>query len=164
MRYRFEDIIDLGLYLATGFGLLLIIYYGFKYIISKFTKDRINAYVLSYLAFRVLGITIIDSINYGTIDKGFITILIYVCTSFGSARLVKKYRSNAISVSRFFLGFYISYKQNYSLSLDIENNNLMNLAIGLLFSQITLLTPLIIIAFLDFKRFCSHIIFQILLT
>ncbi|KXN65145.1 hypothetical protein CONCODRAFT_13370 [Conidiobolus coronatus NRRL 28638] len=126
---------------AFSFAPLLIHYFGYKYINSRFenNNDKFNALILYFLFSYYLKDTFIDSLYFVIWYEGAIGAL-NIISCIISIRLVEKLGDRTISISRFILGSNLTSNALLYIPPNSLNSNLIKIAIGLIFSQITLLT------------------------
>ncbi|KXN65146.1 hypothetical protein CONCODRAFT_20879 [Conidiobolus coronatus NRRL 28638] len=135
-------------------GSVFLYFYALNCVDSRFNKDdKFKAYVLSCLVHEVLTNKFINSLESETCNKEIIDIILYMCIGLGSFKLAEKLGEETISICRFFLGFILASDALPSLIPSLENNNVINLIIGLLCSQIASITPwaIIILRYINFS-------------
>jgi hypothetical protein len=136
---------------------LLALYYGYKYkyISAEFnnSKDEFNVIILFILLLEFFRIVFIDYLYLKSYSKVNIRAILHTSLAVISVKLVERLRDKVILVSRFLVGFIISYAALNLLPLNPLNNNFINITIGLVFSQITLLAPLHVFLIYIFQGF-----------
>jgi hypothetical protein len=126
---------------------VLIFNYDLEYVGTKFNRnDKINAYCIFHLAPKILMGLLFTSPDSLFLSKVNVDAVLRICIGLGSIKLIEIYGAGkVISVTRFFLGFALA-STALQLSLpSLENNTLIKFAIGLIFAQITTLTPIAVV-------------------
>ncbi|KXN65147.1 hypothetical protein CONCODRAFT_80858, partial [Conidiobolus coronatus NRRL 28638] len=132
---------------------------------SKFinNKDKLYATVLFTLSREFFKLTIVNSLVSATWDRKSINDILYIFIAILSTKLVEKFADKTIFISRFFLGFIISSNALPLLWPNSLNNNPIKIAIGLVCSQINLLTPVYMII-IYFSRDVFPVFYEALIS
>jgi hypothetical protein len=138
----------------------LILHYDLQYVGSKFNSyDKGNAYCMFNLAPKVLMGLLFTSPD-SLLSEINIEAILRICIGLGSVKLIERYGADkVILVNRFFLGFTLVSTALKLLIPSLENNTPIKFSIGLIFTQITKLTP-IAISILWFLTIFSDIFYD----
>ncbi|KXN70352.1 hypothetical protein CONCODRAFT_78900 [Conidiobolus coronatus NRRL 28638] len=126
---------------------VLIFNYDIEYVGSKFNRnDKTNAYCMFHLAPNVLMSLLFTSPDSLFLSKIDVEAVLRIFVGLGSIKLIERYGTDkAISVTRFFLGFTLASTALLLSLPSLENNTPIKFVIGLMFTQITTLTPIAVV-------------------
>ncbi|KXN70350.1 hypothetical protein CONCODRAFT_78899 [Conidiobolus coronatus NRRL 28638] len=132
--------------IAASVAPFLILCCELKYVSSKFNEnDKANAYCMFSLAPKVLMNLLFTSPDTLFLSEINIEAVLRICVGLGSVKFIERYGADkAIQVTRFFLGFALASTASRLILPIFENNTLVKLATGLIFTQITALTPIVV--------------------